>query len=88
VTTVEQVVIEVRAFAAARTALGWAGRQMPVAPGSTVGDVVALLAAQSPAAVPVLGRCAALLDGRRVTDIGTVVPAGARLDLLPPFAGG
>jgi molybdopterin converting factor small subunit len=85
----EQVVIEVRAFAAARAALGWAWRQVAVVPGSTVADVIALLADQSPAAVAVLGRCAAFLDGRRVTDVGAaVIPPGARLDLLPPFAGG
>ncbi len=81
--------VEVRAFAAARAALGWAERATTVAAGSTVADLVGALAVQAPDAAPVLARCAVLLDGRRVTDsAGVVVPDGARVDLLPPFAGG
>ncbi len=81
--------VEVRAFAAARAALGWAGRAEVVPEGATVAEVVAQLAAAAPAAGPVLARCAVLLDGRRVPDpASAVVRAGSRLDLLPPFAGG
>lgn len=36
----------------------------------------------------VLGRCSLLLDGVKVTDPATPLQAGARLDVLPPFAGG
>jgi molybdopterin converting factor small subunit len=79
--------VELRYFAAARAALGRSGETLAVAPGVTVRDVVGQLAAGTPAAEPVLARCAVLLDGRRA-EPGEVVPDGARLDLLPPFAGG
>lgn len=81
--------VEVRAFAAARAALGWSQRSTVVDAGASVADVLAALAGHAPDAAPVLARCAVLLDGSRVTDPGAVVvPDGARLDLLPPFAGG
>jgi molybdopterin converting factor small subunit len=80
--------VEVRAFAAARAALGWATRDFAVTPRTTVADVIATLAHDVPTAAPVLARCAVLLAGRRVTEHSAVVPAGSRLDLLPPFAGG
>ena len=79
--------VELRCFAAARAALGRASETLTIASGSTVRDVVELLAAATPDAAPVLGRCAVLLDGRRV-DGGAALHDGARLDLLPPFAGG
>jgi molybdopterin converting factor small subunit len=80
-------VIELRYFAAARAALGRSSETLPVPDGATVRDVVGQLAAATPAAGPVLARCAVLLDGRRAGPDETV-PDGARLDLLPPFAGG
>jgi len=79
--------VELRYFAAARGALGRSGETLVVPAGSTVDDVVERLAAGTPAAGPVLARCAVLLDGRRV-DRGATLHDGARLDLLPPFAGG
>ncbi len=79
--------IELRYFAAARAALGRSGETLSLPDGATVRDVVGRLAATAPAAEPVLARCAVLLDGRRA-EPGDVVPDGARLDLLPPFAGG
>jgi sulfur-carrier protein len=79
--------VELRYFAAARAALGRTAETLPVAAGVTVGDVVDGLAATTPSAAPVLARCSVLLDGRRAAP-SDVVPAGARLDLLPPFAGG
>lgn len=89
VTTEPTTAVEVRAFAAARAALGWSQRGEVVAAGASVADVIAGLAARAPDASGVLERCAVLLDGRRVTDAASVVvPDGARLDLLPPFAGG
>jgi molybdopterin converting factor small subunit len=81
--------VEVRAFAAARAALGWAQRVEEVPVGASVADVIAQIAGTAPSAAPVLARCAVLLDGRRVPDPASAeVRAGARLDLLPPFAGG
>ncbi|WP_425953707.1 MoaD/ThiS family protein [Xylanimonas sp. McL0601] len=81
--------VDLRAFAAARAALGWAQHRRALDAGATVADVLAGLAAEAPGAGPVLARCAVLLDGRRVAaPADAVVPDGARLDLLPPFAGG
>ncbi|ACZ30853.1 thiamineS protein [Xylanimonas cellulosilytica DSM 15894] len=82
------VTVEVRAFAAARAALGWSQQQATLGAGASVADALAWIAAEAPDAAPVLTRCAVLLDGRRVTEATAVVPDGARLDLLPPFAGG
>jgi len=79
--------VELRYFAAARAALGRSGESLPVDDGVTVGDVVGRLSAGSPEAAPVLSRCSVLLDGRRAAP-SDVVPDGATLDLLPPFAGG
>ncbi|MCA5895176.1 MoaD/ThiS family protein [Isoptericola sp. NEAU-Y5] len=86
-TTVGTTTVELRYFAAARAALGRSGEALTVPPGTTVGDVVARLSASTPAAAPVLARCSVLLDGRRAAP-SDVVPDGAGLDLLPPFAGG
>ncbi|AEG44956.1 MoaD/ThiS family protein [Isoptericola variabilis] len=79
--------VELRYFAAARAALGRSTETLPVPDGATVRDVVGRLAAATPSAAPVLERCAVLLDGRRA-EPSDPVPDGARLDLLPPFAGG
>ncbi|MFI2105549.1 MoaD/ThiS family protein [Isoptericola sp. NPDC019693] len=79
--------VRLRYFAAARAALGRSEESLEVPPGTTVSDVVARLAAATPAAGPVLERCSVLLDGRRAAP-ADVVPDGASLDLLPPFAGG
>lgn len=81
--------VEVRAFAAARATLGWSRRTLPIADGAAVSDLIAALGAQAPGAIPVLERCAVLLDGTRVHAPETVtVRHGALIDLLPPFAGG
>jgi sulfur-carrier protein len=79
--------VELRYFAAARAALGRSGESLAVPDGATVGDVVDRVTQGSPEAAPVLSRCSVLLDGRRV-EASVVVPDGATLDLLPPFAGG
>jgi len=79
--------VALRYFAAARAALGRSEETLAVPPGATVSDVVARLAAVTPAAEPVLARCSVLLAGRRAAP-SDVVPDGASLDLLPPFAGG
>lgn len=36
----------------------------------------------------VLSSCSLLVDGHAVRDTGERIPAGARVDVLPPFAGG
>ncbi len=81
--------VELRAFAAARAGLGWSHRSQPFDDGTTVADLLAHLAAEMPAAAPVLERCAVLLNGARVAaPSDVVVPDQGVLDLLPPFAGG
>jgi molybdopterin synthase sulfur carrier subunit len=84
-----RVTVQVRCFAAARAALGFADRTVAVdaAGPVTVADVVAHLMAAAPSAEPVVARCSVLLDGRRAAPTDAV-PDGATLDLLPPFAGG
>ncbi|MFD6136471.1 MoaD/ThiS family protein, partial [Isoptericola sp. NPDC060257] len=77
--------VALRYFAAARAALDRSEETLAVPPGATVADIVARVAAATPAAGPVLARCSVLLDGRRAAP-SDVVPAGASLDLLPPFA--
>ncbi|WP_202106942.1 MoaD/ThiS family protein [Agromyces seonyuensis] len=82
--------VTVRLFAAARAAVGHG--MLEVAPESdTVSGVVAALQ-RVPDAVPevadILGRCSFLVDGRATRDPGAAVPAGAKVDVLPPFAGG
>jgi molybdopterin converting factor small subunit len=36
----------------------------------------------------VLASCSLLVNGSPVRDGGTLIPSGARVDVLPPFAGG
>ncbi|MDO8150828.1 MULTISPECIES: MoaD/ThiS family protein [Isoptericola] len=79
--------LELRYFAAARAALGLSGESLTMPDGATVGDVVGRLGARTPGATPVLARCSVLVDGRRAAP-DDVVPDGATVDLLPPFAGG
>ncbi len=79
--------VQVRYFAAARDAAGrpheaWADE------GGTVGDLVARLGARhGEPLTTVLTRCSFLVDGQRATP-DAVVPGGAVVDVLPPFAGG
>ncbi|CAM5787554.1 MoaD/ThiS family protein [Cellulomonas persica] len=76
--------ITVRYFAAAAEAAGRDDEQVPAGSGDAVR---AALLTRHPALEPILGRCALLADGRRV-GASDDVPAGATLDVLPPFAGG
>jgi molybdopterin synthase sulfur carrier subunit len=79
--------VRVRAFAAARAALGWSERDHRTGPSTTVGDLVAGLVAEAPDAADVVARCSVLVDGVRA-DRDAPVPGCAVVDLLPPFAGG
>lgn len=76
--------ITVRYFAAAAEAAGLDTEAVPAGDGAAVR---ADLVARHPALAPILDRCALLADGRRI-DLADEVPAGATLDVLPPFAGG
>ena len=79
--------VRVRAFAAARAALGWSERDHETGSGTTVDTLVAGLLAEAPGAADVVARCSVLVDGVRA-DRDAPVPAAAVVDLLPPFAGG
>lgn len=77
--------VQVHLFAAARAA---AGRSViEVGPG-TLGEVLAAAVASAPGLEEVLGRCSVLVEGLVAPDRGQAVAPGARVDVLPPFAGG
>jgi sulfur-carrier protein len=79
--------ITVRYFAAARAAVGVETEPLEVS--GTVDDAIrAMRERHGPELGRVLDRCSYLLDEVAVRDRSTVLPAGATLDVLPPFAGG
>ena len=79
----------VRYFAAARAAAGVETEAVDVPPGATVDILLkAVRGAHGDEFGRVLDRCSFLLDEVAVRDRDTVLPAGASLDVLPPFAGG
>jgi molybdopterin converting factor small subunit len=87
VTTATTVTVTVRYFAAARAAAGVESE--PVEVSGTVDDAVrAIRHRHGPELGRVLDRCSFLLDEVAVRDRGKPLPAGATLDVLPPFAGG
>ncbi|MDQ7992224.1 MAG: MoaD/ThiS family protein [Propionicimonas sp.] len=78
--------MQVNFYAAAADA---AGRRGQVVDGPLSADgLVALLGDARPELAAVLTRCSLLVDGRRVADPAAELPTGARIDVLPPFAGG
>ncbi|MEK9664256.1 MAG: MoaD/ThiS family protein [Candidatus Nanopelagicales bacterium] len=77
--------VEVHLFAAARAAAGVA--VVAVGPGS-LADVLAQAVQMHPGLEAVLPRCSTLVDGLAATEDDVDVPAGGRVDVLPPFAGG
>ncbi len=72
-------------FAAARAAAGTPLLRVP--PGG-LGEVLASAVAEAPGLAGVLDRCSVLVDGLVTPDLAQRVPAGSRVDVLPPFAGG
>ncbi|MBO1030458.1 MoaD/ThiS family protein [Tessaracoccus sp. SD287] len=78
--------VNVRYFAAAADAAGTTAEQFE--PG-TLAEVLAVMTERhGERLAEVVGRCSLLLDGAKVSDPATVLTAGAKLDVLPPFAGG
>ena len=75
----------VRYWAGARAAAGVDGES--VSGVDTVAGLLARLAAAHPALEPVLPVCSVLVGGRASTGADPV-PAGAVVEILPPFAGG
>lgn len=79
--------ITVRFFAGAAAAAGSEEERLPLPADGTVDAVVASLSARSADLARVLAASSFLLDGV-ATRPGDALPAGATLDVLPPFAGG
>lgn len=77
--------VTVRYFAAAAEAAGTSTATLPAGTADAVR--AAMVAAHGADLERVLARCSLLADGTRV-ECGDPVPAGATLDVLPPFAGG
>ena len=75
---------QVRFFAAAEEAAGAAERTVDA---PDLGSLRATLTADHPALAAILPKCSVLVDGSRVDD-AEILPAGAVVDVLPPFAGG
>jgi molybdopterin converting factor small subunit len=76
--------VTVRYWAGARAATGVAS---DVVDGSTVAAVVEAAVALHPALEPVVAVATFLVDGS-ASPRDRVVPAGATVEVLPPFAGG
>jgi molybdopterin converting factor small subunit len=76
--------VDVHLFAAARAAVG--APVLERAPGS-LSSILAGIEREHPAFAGVRPRCSYLLDGEAVHG-DPQVPAGSRVDVLPPFAGG
>jgi sulfur-carrier protein len=83
-----RITVEVRYFAAAKAAAGTAAESLGIPEGTTVEGLGALLGARHAELAKVLPRCSYLLDEVAVRDSSTPLPAGATVDVLPPFAGG
>lgn len=86
------VTVTLRFFAGARAVAGVDEVASVTDQEPTIG---ALLDALTPAPgvepdelASVLGRCSFLVDGVTTRDRAAVVPAGAVVDVMPPFAGG
>ena len=77
--------VTVRYWAGARAAAGV--EHETVVGVRTVGDLVARLASSRPALQQVLPVCSVLVGGR-ASGGDDPVPAGAVVEVLPPFAGG
>ncbi|MGQ0480306.1 MAG: MoaD/ThiS family protein [Pseudonocardia sp.] len=81
--------VTVRYFAGARAAAGVPVEAIEVPLDATVADVLATLRDRhGPELTRVLAASSLLLDEVAVRDRSARLPAGAVLDVLPPFAGG
>jgi sulfur-carrier protein len=87
--TTSTATVTIRYFAAARAAAGVETEPLALPDGATVDAVLTAIRARHGAELArVLDRCSFLLDEVAVRDRATVVPTGATVDVLPPFAGG
>jgi molybdopterin converting factor small subunit len=79
--------MEITYYAGAADAAG-TNRELLDTPDTTAHQLVSLLSARHEGLAGVLKSCSLLVDGSSVTDPQTRIPAGSRIDVLPPFAGG
>ena len=77
--------VTVRYWAGARAAAGVDEERVEGV--TTVGDMVARLSQARPGLLDVLPVCSVLVGGRASSG-GDEIPAGAVVEVLPPFAGG
>ena len=78
-----------RYFAAARAAAGVESERVELRDGAGVADALDEVSRRhGDELIRVLARCSFLLDSVAVRNRDVPVPAGAELDVLPPFAGG
>jgi sulfur-carrier protein len=86
-TTATSATVTVRYFAAARAAAGVETESIELS--GTVDDAIRAIRERHGTELGrVLDRCSFLLDEVAVRDRSAVLPPGAALDVLPPFAGG
>jgi sulfur-carrier protein len=79
------VAVRVRYWAGARAAAGV--DEEAVTGATTVGALIATLGERHPGLASVLPVCSILVEGRARTP-DDVLPGGAEVEVLPPFAGG
>lgn len=78
-----------RYFAAARAAAGLDSERVQLHDGAGLAEVLdEVIRRHGDELARVLARCSFLLDCVAVRDRSVPLPAGAELDVLPPFAGG
>ena len=87
--TLPGTAVKIRYFAGARAAAGVPDEDLVLDGEPTVALVVTTIGERHGDKLgKVLAASSFLLDGVAVRDTSTRVPAGAQLDVLPPFAGG
>lgn len=80
--------VEIRYFASVAEAAGVSAEQLPYEDGMTAGQLRSQLAENRKGEFSrLVGISALLVNGVSADDV-TPLPTGARVDVLPPFAGG
>ncbi|WP_038169973.1 MoaD/ThiS family protein [Tomitella biformata] len=80
--------VTVRYFAGARAAAGVDEESVPLPAGASVTTLLVELGRRRPPLIEILERCSYLAGSVAVRDLDAPLPAGATVDVLPPFAGG
>lgn len=79
--------MQITYYAGAADAAGTTSEELDAGP-LTAAELLDRLGGDNPRLAEVLPHCSLLVDGASLRDAGEVVPFGARVDVLPPFAGG